>query len=49
MGTPGKQLSEQEQDRIRRLSAKLSVREIAKEERLSPTTVQKILKMSVDK
>lgn len=45
MGQSGNKLSQQEEDRVRRLKAQgLSVREIAHEEMVSPTTVQKILK-----
>ena len=45
MATSGKPLSEQEQERLRRLrAAGLSVREVAKLERVSPMTVQKILR-----
>lgn len=44
----GYPLTEQEQERLRKLrQAGLSIRQIAREERLSPTTVQKNLKKSI--
>ena len=50
MATSGKPLTQQEQDRLRKLrDAGLSVREVAKAERVSPTTVQKILRTSIAK
>ena len=45
MATPGKQLSDHEAERLRRLrQAGLSIRDIGKEERVSTRTVQKYLK-----
>lgn len=50
MATSGRDITEQERERIRRLrEAGLSIRQIAKEERVSPTTVQKNLKESLAK
>lgn len=47
MATSGKQLSEHEAERLRRLrQAGLSIRDIGKEERVSTRTVQKYLKAS---
>jgi len=45
MATSGRDITEQDRERIRRLrEAGLSIRQIAKEERVSTTTVQKNLK-----
>ena len=50
MATSGQKLTPQEQQRIERLRANgLSVREIAKEERVSTTTVQKIIGTAIAK
>jgi len=48
MADSGKELTQRERDRIAKLrAAGLSIRQIAYEERLSPTTVQKNLKKSL--
>lgn len=50
MATSGKDITCEEAERIRRLrAAGLSIRQIAREERLSPTTVQKNLKSAIAK
>lgn len=50
MATPGRELDDADRERIRRLrDAGLSVRQIAREQRVSPTTVQKNLKTSLAK
>jgi IS30 family transposase len=50
MATSGKELTQLERDRIARLrAAGLSVRDVAKAERVSPTTVQKILRTPIAK
>ena len=51
MATCGRDLTEAERERVRRLrdQAGLSIRQIAREERVSPTTVQKILKEPIAK
>lgn len=49
MATSGRETTQQEQDRIRRLQGRMSVREAAKTERVSPTTVQKIWKQTIAK
>lgn len=50
MATSGRDLTNAEAERIRKLrEANLSVRQIAREERVSTTTVQKILKTSLAK
>jgi len=50
MATSGKPLSDQEQERIRKLrDAGLSIREIAKAQMVSPTTVKKKLNNALAK
>lgn len=50
MGTSGKEVTEAERQRIERLrQAGLSIRDVAKEQRMSTTTVQKILKKAIAK
>lgn len=50
MATSGKPLTTQDAERLRRLrEAGMSIRQIAREERLSPTTVQKNLKNPIAK
>lgn len=50
MATSGRDIDEQTRRQIQKLrDAGLSVREVAKAERVSPTTVQKILKITLAK